>query len=364
MSTDATASVAGPALSCDSVRVVFSSSRPRSGRSQGVIAVDGVSFDVAAGRTLAVVGESGCGKSSLARALAGVQRHAGRITVSRQAVSVQSDGPQQSALRMEAHRRLVQMVFQDPYASLDPRRTVGYSISEPIRAQRRVGRAELDARVIELLEMVGLDSQMASRYPHEFSGGQRQRVAIARALGADPAVLVCDEATSALDVSVQAQIVNLLIDAQRAQGFAMVFVTHNLAVVRQLADDVAVMYLGSFVEVGPAEQVFGRPTHPYAQALLSAVPRTSGHRSGERQITLAGDPPDPRDRPAGCHFHPRCWRYQSEGEPAVCRVDAPLLLPVGSAADAHLASCHLTRDIADAPYSLLGAPRPDPTQKE
>ncbi|GGM61887.1 oligopeptide/dipeptide ABC transporter ATP-binding protein [Dactylosporangium sucinum] len=328
----------GAVLRCADVRVVFTPRGLATARADRIVAVDGVSFEVAAGRTLAVVGESGCGKSTLARALVGVQRYTGDITVAQH--------------RGAERRRPIQLVFQDPYASLDPRRTIGFSVSEPIRAQGRHSRAETAKRVGELLELVGLDARMSARYPHEFSGGQRQRVAIARALGADPAVLVCDEATSALDVSVQAQIVNLLIDAQRAQGFAMVFVTHNLAVVRQLADDVAVMYLGRFLEVGPAAQVFAQPRHPYSEALLSAVPRTSAIVDEHRQIRLVGDPPDPRNRPDGCHFRPRCRLYQQSGEPEVCRTRSPGLLATRQQ-EAHLAACHVTSGPA-GPGSVSG----------
>ena len=318
-------------LRCQDVRVVFSGGRRLRAR-PAVRAVDGVSFDLQPGRTLAVVGESGCGKSSLARALAGVQAFSGRITVEGRDVD-----PRAGTLGLGPR---VQMVFQDPYASLNPRRTVAFSVSEPMRAQG-LRRTDIDARVAELFGLVGLDPDMAMRYPHEFSGGQRQRIAIARSLGADPAVLVCDEATSALDVSVQAQIVNLLVDAQQAQGFAMVFVTHNLAVARQVADDVAVMYLGRFIEAGTAEDVFSRPVHPYSAALLSAVPRTSAHRDDAQASRLVGDPPDPRDRPPGCAFNPRCSLYQLSGTPEICHTSDPELLAVSSHPDDHRAACHL-----------------------
>lgn len=367
-STDLTSSEPDDAvLRCQDVRVVFSGGR-RLRAKPPVRAVDGVSFDLRPGRTLAVVGESGCGKSSLARALAGVQSFTGRINVEDQDVDPrgnsarprreaggEADGAPRAGTPGFGPR--VQMVFQDPYASLNPRRTVAFSVAEPMRAQG-LRRTEIDARVAELFGLVGLDPDMTMRYPHEFSGGQRQRLAIARSLGADPGVLVCDEATSALDVSVQAQIVNLLVDAQRVQGFAMVFVTHNLAVARQVADDVAVMYLGRFIETGTAAEVFSRPVHPYSAALLSAVPRTSAHRDDESANKLAGDPPDPRDRPPGCAFNPRCSLYQLNGEPEICHTRDPELLAVLSHPGDHRAACHLSAPPTES------AARADASQKD
>jgi oligopeptide transport system ATP-binding protein len=357
-----TAAQSGPeplpaSLHCADLGVEFVPRGRKTARSDRIVAVDGVSFDVVGGRTLAIVGESGCGKSTLARALAGVQEHTGQVTVS--GAHVGGAGANEDALV-----RPVQMVFQDPYASLDPRRTIGFSVSEPLRAQRSLQREEIGHRVSELLELVGLAPEMATRYPHEFSGGQRQRIAIARALGADPAVLVCDEATSALDVSVQAQIVNLLLDAQLARGFAMVFVTHNLAVVRQIADEIAVMYLGRFVEYGTAADIFANPTHPYSQALLSAVPRTSGLPEDYSRVAVVGDPPDPRHRPTGCHFHPRCRLFDESGHPGVCRVRLPMLTPVIGSQD-HRAACHIAApELTALELTALERTTPELTPKE
>jgi len=259
-----------------------------------VRAVDGVDLDLAAGRTLALVGESGCGKTTVGKAVLGL---------------IPSDGGE---LRWEGERLRgiapdrMQMVFQDPFASLDPRMRIGEIVAEgnPV------------ADVGALLERVGLSPAMASRYPHEFSGGQRQRIAIARALAVNPKLLICDEPTSALDVSVQAQVLRLLVELRERLGLTYLFITHNISAVEYLADEVAVMYLGRIVERGSAEEVLGGPRHPYTRALLAAVPRIDGRR-GER-LTVPGDPPSPAQPPAGCHFHPRCPRAEAR-----CRSSYP-----------------------------------------
>jgi oligopeptide/dipeptide ABC transporter ATP-binding protein len=270
------------------------------GGSAVVKAVDGVSFDVHAGQTVAIVGESGCGKSTVARlVLRLIEPTRGTVRLEgRELVGL-------SPARLRALRGQLQIVFQDPYGSLNPRMTVGDMLAEPLMLHETVPKVERRARVAELISLVGLQPESAQRYPHEFSGGQRQRLAIARALAAQPRVIVCDEPVSALDVSIQAQILNLLADLQRRFGLAYVFISHDLAVVRQIADAVAVMYLGRFVETGPAKRVFERPHHPYTRALLAAVPvPIPGARAKDNVI--GGDVPSPLAPPAGCHFHTRC----------------------------------------------------------
>ena len=285
-----------------------------------VRAVEDVSFTVGRGETLALVGESGCGKSTVGRTLLRLQEPtAGRATF---------EGTDLFALQgaaLRAMRRRLQIVFQDPYSSLDPRMTVGASIAEGIEIHRLAKGAAVRARVEALLAEVGLDPSYADRYPHEFSGGQRQRVGIARALAVEPAFIVCDEPVSALDVSVQAQVMNLLADLQRARGLSYLFIAHDLAVVRQLAHRVAVMYLGRLVEVGPTEDVLARPRHPYTQGLLSAVPEPDPARQRPR-LPILGEPPSPTAPPSGCAFHPRCTHPAKD---AACATDRPLLRPLG-----------------------------------
>ena len=301
-----------------------------------VKAVDGVSLRLAPGRTLALVGESGCGKTTVGKAILRlIEPTAGEVYL---------DGEPIGDLAEEAlgpMRRAVQMVFQDPFASLNPRMRVGEIIEEGLAALG-IGAdvRERRARVVELLERVGLSADMRWRYPHEFSGGQRQRIAVARALAVSPRVIVCDEPTSALDVSVQAQVLNLMRTLQREQGLAYLFITHNLAVVEYLADEVAVMYLGRIVEEGPVERVLGIRAHPYTRALLAAVPKVGVDRAEDgRQLAAeragpgaAVELPSPLDPPAGCHFHPRCPQATD-----VCRASYP---PVTELGQGHRVRCH------------------------
>jgi peptide/nickel transport system ATP-binding protein len=293
-----------------------------------VYAVDGVSFQVEKGETLSLVGESGCGKSTVGRAILGLfDITAGQVVLDGQRIDDLSAG----ALR--PLRRRVQVVFQDPFSSLNPRMRVKDIVAEPIRNFALASSAsDLDARVAALMDKVRLPRDAVYRWPHEFSGGQRQRIGIARALAADPDLIVCDEAVSALDVSVKAQIVNLLQDLQKELGLALLFISHDLAIVEHMTHRVAVMYLGKIVEVAPKRQIFAAPKHPYTQALLSAVPVPEPGANRQR-IVLKGDVPSPINPPKGCRFHTRC-PYAFDR----CRVEEPVLRPVEAE---HLAACHL-----------------------
>jgi oligopeptide/dipeptide ABC transporter ATP-binding protein len=292
-----------------------------------VRAVDGVSFEVRQGETLALVGESGCGKSSVGRTILRLQE-----PTSGQAIFEGTDLFTLDRAALRALRRRMQIIFQDPYSSLNPRMRVGAAIAEGIEIHRLALRREIPQRVSALLEEVGLDPAYAGRYPHEFSGGQRQRIGIARALAVQPAFLVCDEPVSALDVSVQAQVLNLLSDLQRQRGLAYLFIAHDLAVVRQIAHRVAVMYLGRIVEEGTTEQVLSNPRHPYTVALLSAVPEPDPEQRRER-IVLSGDLPSPANPPPGCPFHTRCFHPLKNER---CRTEVPPLRRVLGT----MAACH------------------------
>jgi peptide/nickel transport system ATP-binding protein len=292
-----------------------------------VRAVDGVSFEVRQGETLALVGESGCGKSSVGRTILRLQE-----PTSGQAIFEGTDIFTLDRAALRARRRRMQIIFQDPYSSLNPRMRIGAAIAEGIEIHRLAPRREIPQRVSALLEEVGLDPAYASRYPHEFSGGQRQRIGIARALAVQPAFLVCDEPVSALDVSVQAQVLNLLSDLQRQRGLAYLFIAHDLAVVRQIAQRVAVMYLGRIVEEGTTEQVLSNPRHPYTVALLSAVPEPDPELRRER-IVLSGDLPSPANPPSGCPFHTRCFHPLKNER---CRTEVPPLRRVLGT----MAACH------------------------
>ena len=294
-------------------------------RKKAIRAVDGVSLDVVRGRTLGIVGESGCGKTTLGRSLVALVRPTGgTIEINGEPINPRSG----------RHRRVVQMIFQDPFSAMNPGMRVADVIGEPLRIHRLADAATIRHRVGELLTQVGLSEEAGGRYPHEFSGGQRQRIAVARALAADPEVVVCDEPVSSLDVSVQAQVVNLLADLQAETGMAMVFIAHDLAVVRHVSHEVAVMYLGEIVERAPRDQLYSVPLHPYTKALLEAVPVPEPDIQADRGTRLVGDVPSPADPPSGCRFHTRC-PVAVEG---LCSVVKPALEEV---TPGRWVSCHL-----------------------
>jgi peptide/nickel transport system ATP-binding protein/oligopeptide transport system ATP-binding protein len=313
----------------------FVAERSLLGRPKGFIkAVDGVSFSVDAGKTLALVGESGCGKSTLSRlVLRLIEPDSGGIRFEgRDLLALDAN-------QLRAFRRKAQIIFQDPYASLNPRMTVGQILSEPLALHDLVPSAGRRERVEQLLRLVGLEPRFAQRYSHEFSGGQRQRVAIARALAVEPKLIVCDEPVSALDVSIRSQILNLLRDLQERLGLAYIFVSHDLAVVRHIADRVAVMNFGNIVEIAETQSLFAAPRHPYSRALLSAIPVPKPQAKRSR-ILLQGEMPSALNPPSGCRFHTRCPYAIPR-----CRIELPELLADGMR---HATACHRTAELPAA----------------
>lgn len=291
-----------------------------------VQAVQGVSFELKKGETLGLVGESGCGKSTLGRCVIRlIDSTSGKITFNDQDIT-HLHGPELRALR-----RKMQIIFQDPYASLNPRMTIGAIIEEPLVVHNLFpNEKDRKDRIYQLIDLVGLRPEHLSRYPHEFSGGQRQRVGIARALAVEPELIICDEPVSALDVSIQAQVINLLMELQNKLGLTYIFIAHDLKVVEHVSNRVAVMYLGKIVEMAKSEELYLKPLHPYTKALLSAIP-VPDPRAKEQRIILTGDVPSPMNPPSGCHFHPRCPIATDE-----CKVTAPTLLEKTTN---HTASC-------------------------
>ena len=310
-------------VKADHVKVYFKGKK----RGQTVKAVDDVSFEIMKGETFGVVGESGCGKSTLGRTLIRLQQPTdGHIYLNGTDIAGLK-GAQLKEMRKEA-----QIIFQDPSACLNPRRTIKQILMEPFEIHNLKGKIDVDAKIMELLQLVGLDSYHLSRYPHELSGGQKQRIGIARALALEPQIIICDEAVSALDVSVQAQVLNLLQELKEKLGLTYFFISHNLNVVYQVSDRVGVMYLGKMVEIANYDQLYEKRYHPYTEALLSAIPQVDQEEQKER-IHLEGEVPSPYDPPSGCQFHTRCPKACDK-----CRQTAPELKEV---APGHYVACHL-----------------------
>ncbi len=313
-------------LALDGVSRVYATRRGLLGRPVEVRAVDHVSLSVQPGRTLGIVGESGCGKSTTGRVALGIERPSeGMVLFEGQAM------PAPGTPGWRAMRARMQLVHQDPLGAMDRRLDVATQVGEPLEIHGIGNAAERRERVAGLLRDVGLREDLGARHPHELSGGQRQRAVLARALATDPALLVCDEPVSALDVSIQAQVINMLTDLQAARGIAMLFISHDLKVVRQISHEVAVMYLGRVVEQGDPEAIFADPLHPYSRALVSAIPVPGPRRIA--RIVLTGDPPNPADRPTGCAFHPRC--------PVAVAACASVTPPLAVMGDGRKVACHL-----------------------
>jgi peptide/nickel transport system ATP-binding protein len=295
-----------------------------------------ISFELVEGETLSIVGESGCGKTTLGRCIVrGMEASSGQV------IYHTEDGQQIDFLKLKGkgsktYRREIQMIFQDPYSSLSPRMSVFDIISEPLIANFKLSKAEVEEKVTQIAEKTGLNVSYLRRYPHAFSGGQRQRIAIARALITQPRLIVCDEAVSALDVSIQAQIINLLKDLQEQFRITYIFISHDLSIVQNISDRVAVMHLGRIVELATSESLFGQPKHPYTEALMSAVPQPDPELKKDR-IILEGEVPNPANPPSGCHFHPRC-AYRTEK----CVKEVPELREVGYN---HFTACHFAEEL-------------------
>jgi oligopeptide/dipeptide ABC transporter ATP-binding protein len=338
--TPSTASA--PLLALADVRVdVSAQARSLLARRRPVYAVDGVTLELERGETLGLVGESGCGKSTTGRAIVGLLPVASG-SISLEGIDLAAAGRQ----RRHRLRRRIQVVFQDPYASLDPRMSIGSSVSEPLRAGHIGTRTQRRLRAAELLESVGLPAAAADRYPHELSGGQRQRVAICRAIAADPDVVVLDEPLSALDVSVQAQVLTLLEELQQRLSLSYLLISHDLSVICRSSRRVAVMYAGRIVEVAASAVAPRAPAHPYTVALLSAVPVPDPVQEAKRErIIIAGEPPSPAAPPSGCRFHPRCWLRLQLGSPERCLEEAPALRPLESGSRS---ACHFAEELERA----------------
>lgn len=289
-------------------------------------AVDGVSFTLNEGETLGVVGESGCGKSTMGRSVLRLLEPTGGQVI--------FNGVDYTALKdkeLRDSRKELQIIFQDPYASLDPRMTIGDIIAEPLDIQLKLPAKERMQRVLETMERAGLNTRFVNRYPHEFSGGQRQRIGIARAIVLNPKIMVCDEPVSALDVSIQAQVINLLMDLQKEMGMAYIFISHDLSVIKHISDRVAVMYLGHLVEIADKKDIYAHPMHPYTVALLFAIP-VPDRKHKKEKIVLEGDLPSPANPPSGCVFHTRCYKAQD-----ICKTEVPELKDCGNG---HCCACH------------------------
>ncbi|MFE6969770.1 ABC transporter ATP-binding protein [Isoptericola sp. NPDC057653] len=335
-----------PLLELESVRRYYKQKHTMFSRGAHgqVRAVDGVDLSVAEGETVGLVGESGCGKSTLARIICGLEAPSeGVVRWNGADVGAMSHADRKTLLHRE-----VQMVFQDPHASLDPRRSVGQSVAEGTTTHRLLPASQVEDRVGELLTQVGLNPEHAHRYPHEFSGGQLQRIGIARALAVEPRLLVCDEPVSALDISVRAQVLNLLNRLKRELGLSIVFIAHDLDVVQHMSDRIVTMYLGKVVEQGGCDDVYGATAHPYTRALLSAIPRKLAPGEHLERVVLEGDPPSPIDPPPGCPFHTRCYAAVER-----CATDVPALAPVPGGRPDHHASCHLAEQITRSRVGMV-----------